>query len=119
MARILVVDDYPDFAKLVVNLLKVDRHDCRWAGDAAEAVRIGLEFKPDVLLVDWRLRDSADGGLAVARKLWEADPAIRILIMTGSPETIIRQAIGDLPVTKIMEKPFNALTEIRSLLPPA
>ena len=116
MARILVVDDYPDFAKLAATLLRHDGHECRTATSVDEAVQAGLDFKPELLIVDWRLKDAAQGGMQVARPLLAALPGLKILIVTGSEADAVREQIGDLPVAKIVEKPFNARDEVRTVL---
>ena len=49
--RILVVDDDPNNIAIIDELLAED-YDLRTATTGEQAVRIGLEFKPDVILLD-------------------------------------------------------------------
>lgn len=116
MARILIVDDYPDFARLLVNVLSIDGHECRAAVAADEALRVAREFAPDLLLIDWTLRGATGDGLAVARALHAECPAARIAVMSGSPAAAVRAELAGMPVSAVLEKPFNALQVVRSLL---
>lgn len=60
--RILVVDDYPLFVAVVIHYLRRYRHveDVMHAYDALSGLRLVDEFKPDLVLVDYRM-PSMDG----------------------------------------------------------
>jgi len=80
--RILVVDDHPIVRGGVVALL-ADTADMTVVGQAPsgeEAVRLALELKPDVVLMDLRM-PGIDGDEATARILAER-PGIRVIILT-------------------------------------
>jgi CheY-like chemotaxis protein len=116
MTRILIVDDYADFGRLLVKFLSTQSYECKAATNAAEAIEIGTAFKPDLLIADWKLKDSREGGLEVARALRTVHPDVKVLIMTGSPESHVRTQLGDLVVERVVEKPFNALQIVRELM---
>jgi CheY-like chemotaxis protein len=71
-ARILVVDDNPQNAKLARILLSGEGFDVRTTADAEEALRVLDEFSPDVILMDLQLPGM--DGLELTRRL-KADPA--------------------------------------------
>ena len=50
--RVLLVDDNRDVARSMARLIRLLGHDIRVAFDGPEAVQIGGEFKPDVVLMD-------------------------------------------------------------------
>lgn len=50
--RILVVDDSEDIAFALAALLKIGGHDVRMAGGGAEAIEVGEQMRPDVILMD-------------------------------------------------------------------
>src|SRR2546425_10731278 len=62
------------------------------AGDGNEAVRLGKELKPKVIVMDCALPGIS--GLVAARRILEASPDIAILMLSmHSEETWVRQAL--------------------------
>jgi DNA-binding NarL/FixJ family response regulator len=51
------------------------------AADGTEAVRLAAELKPDVVLMDLRMPNL--DGIAATRQISEADPAVKIVILTS------------------------------------
>lgn len=80
--RIMVVDDHPLVREGLLALLAraADITVVAEADRGEEALRLCLETRPDVLLLDLTLPDLS--GLAVARRLRSEAPAIRILILS-------------------------------------
>jgi two-component system, OmpR family, response regulator len=115
--RVLVVDDEPNLAEVLAGVLRFEGWDVRTAGDGAEAVRAGREFRPDAVLLDVMLPDS--DGLRVLRRLREGDPDVGVLFLTARDAVEDRiagiTAGGDDYVTK----PFSleeVLVRLRGLL---
>jgi PAS domain S-box-containing protein len=50
--RVLLVDDNRDLVRSMARLIRILGHDIRVAFDGPEAIHIGSEFKPDVVLMD-------------------------------------------------------------------
>ena len=71
-ARILVVDDNPQNAKLARILLAGEGFDVRTTTDAEEALHVLDEFSPELILMDLQLPGME--GLELTRRL-KADPA--------------------------------------------
>ena len=83
MIRILVVDDHPVVREGLVALLE-DEPDFQVAGSvgsAEEALTLGAELRPDVILLDLEL-PGMDGVEAIPR-LAATTPAARILVLTA------------------------------------
>jgi CheY-like chemotaxis protein len=84
---VLVVDDYPDSAEALAQLLDLMGHDARAACSCAEAraaVAGGAGFVPDVVLTDLRLPDG--DGFVLAGELCALLPARPLLVaLTGLP----------------------------------
>lgn len=78
---ILVVEDDPLFASMVVEALEQTGYRVRHADCAAEALEFATAEEFDVALLDVRLPDI--DGLALFRALQERQPACSALIMTG------------------------------------
>jgi two-component system, cell cycle response regulator DivK len=83
--RILVVEDNPLNRKLFTDLLEDRGYEVLQASTRAEAVRLGHEHHPDLILMDVRLPDGS--GLEATRQLKRDDRTkeIPIIILTASP----------------------------------
>ena len=82
MIRVLVVDDHPVVRHGLIAILGYE-HDIAVAGDAAdgeEAVRLILERRPDVVLLDLRLPKLS--GIEVMRHVRAQAPEVRFLVLT-------------------------------------
>lgn len=80
--RVLIVDDHPLFRKGMRTLLE-SMAETTVAGEATsgkEAVEMALALEPDVVLMDLQMPEG--GGLAAIRKLTDANPDSRILVVT-------------------------------------
>jgi two-component system CheB/CheR fusion protein len=80
---VLVVDDNADAADSMASLLRLHGHEAWTAYDAASALALGSEHRPDVVLLDIGLPGMS--GYDVALKLREL-PALRdalIIAVTG------------------------------------
>lgn len=84
---VLVVDDYPDSAEALAQLLTLLGHDARAACSCAEAraaVTGGAAFVPQVILLDVRLSDG--DGFTLAAELCGLLPTRPVLVaLTGLP----------------------------------
>ncbi len=83
--RVLVVDDHPDGAEALAQLLSIHGHDARAATtceEARAAVSGGAGFVPDAVLTDVRLKDG--NGFGLAAELCRVLPVRPILVaLTG------------------------------------
>jgi chemotaxis response regulator CheB len=104
--RCIVVDDNRQYLETAVRILRSDGIDVVGiAGDAARALALVVELRPDVVLVDVELGD--DSGLDLAHKMQtlRAAPAT-ILISTHAEEDLGRaveesRAIGFVVKTRL------------------
>jgi len=56
--RVLIVDDYPDSAEAIAQLLSLHGYDARDAQSSAAAIQaVTTGFAPDVVILDLRLPD--------------------------------------------------------------
>ena len=79
--KILVVDDEPDFLKMIRSRLEEDGHEVIVAADGEEALRKVKSEKPDVVLLDI-LMPKLDG-LKVLRRIRQADRHLPVYMMTS------------------------------------
>jgi DNA-binding response OmpR family regulator len=104
--RVLVVDDEPSYREYLDRFLTREGYDVRTAASGQEALVLGKEFRPRVILADWMLKDHIHG-LEVAETLREGTPELRILMMTGFPSSEIRKEAARANVFRFLEKPFG------------
>jgi excisionase family DNA binding protein len=101
---ILIIDDDPQFRKLVRKIVANDRFDIKEAGNGFEAGLKIIKHMPSILILDLFMPEI--DGFAICRQI-KSDPntrAIRIIVVTGagSPETEekVRQLGADAYFTK-------------------
>ncbi|MFF0244035.1 response regulator transcription factor [Streptosporangium sandarakinum] len=115
-ARILVVDDDPTVAEVVVRYLERDGHRVECVSDGAEALRRALSDPPDLMVLDLMLPKM--DGLAVCRKLRERRP-IPVIMLTALGEEIDRVAGLEIGADDYVTKPFSPrelVLRVRSVL---
>lgn len=105
-ARLLLLDDDPAMQRLISALLRRAgyRVDVVSAGTPAIEKLGRVEY--GALLLD--LMTPTDGGMTVIRHLKQHRPALlrRVLLVTASPETLLRSVAPD--VAGVVQKPFDA-----------
>jgi len=107
--RVLVVDDEPSLAELLSSVLRYEGWSVRTAGDGAEAVRTGREFRPDAVVLDIMLPDF--DGIEVMRRLRAELPDVCVLFLTARDAVEDRVAGLTAGGDDYVTKPFS-LAEI-------
>ena len=79
--RVLVVDDEPNIAELLMMALRYEGWEARTAATGLEAVRAAREQEPDAIVLDWMLPDL--DGLEVLRRVRRHDPRVPVLFLTA------------------------------------
>jgi DNA-binding NarL/FixJ family response regulator len=119
--RILIADDHRLFAESLMTVLgEDDRVDVVGiANNGQQAVELGLELRPDVILMD--LKMPVLDGFEATRQLREAGSDAQILILTGTDEAIgseeaaIAGASGYLRKENSVEELRRVFLEVASL----
>ena len=93
--RVLVVDDYEPFRRLVCSMVgeKPALQIVGEASDGLEAVRRAQELKPDLVLLDIGLPEL--NGIEAARRIRKLSPESKILFVSqeSSPD-VLREALS-------------------------
>ncbi|MFC4530997.1 response regulator transcription factor [Sphaerisporangium dianthi] len=102
--RILVVDDDPMVAEVVVKYLQRDGHIVESVGDGAEALRRALADPPDLLVLDLMLPGM--DGLQICKRLRERWP-VPVIMLTALGEEIDRVVGLETGADDYVTKPFS------------
>jgi chemosensory pili system protein ChpA (sensor histidine kinase/response regulator) len=111
MAKILVVDDDPDFIKITRMILQSQNHEVLTAGDGEKGLEVMRQAKPDLVLLDIMMAYILDG-LNVRRQM-AADkelqdiPVIMVTSLTG--ERVRSELPSDeyVPTSEWLHKPID------------
>jgi CheY-like chemotaxis protein/CHASE3 domain sensor protein len=100
--RLLVIEDDPEFAKILVRLGQGRGFQCLAAGTADEGIALAERFRPDGILLDVQLPDHS--GLSVLERL-KRRPATRHIPVHMMSVADLRQRAGELGAVGYLLKP--------------
>jgi DNA-binding NarL/FixJ family response regulator len=111
MARtVLIVDDQPAFRRLARVVLEADGFVVVGeADDARRALEAVSELRPDVVLLDVRLRDGSGVDVARTMRAWTAPPVV-VLMSTADYAQAAREcgAVGFISKGRLSGAEFRA-----------
>jgi CheY-like chemotaxis protein len=116
MAKVLVVDDDPDFVKVTSKVLERAGHEVVAAANGAKALQVMRQDTPDVVLLDIMMSYILDG-LDVSRQMAEDPelkqiPVIMVTSLTGVKGSGIFPTDEYVPVDEWLSKPVDPDTLI-------
>ena len=111
MARVLVVDDDPDFVKVTTKVLETGGHEGVSAANGAAALKAMRQDTPDVVLLDIMMSYILDG-LDVSREMAEDPelkdiPVIMVTSLTGVRGSGMFPTDEYVPVDEWLSKPVD------------
>jgi putative two-component system response regulator len=119
-AKILIVDDDPDTAELLVRFVTSDTTETRIVTESAQAERAFEEFEPDLVLLDLHMPDL--DGFEVLRRLQGARTALGflpVIVLTGDTGKSARNEALVLGADDFITKPLDrheVVLRVRNLL---
>lgn len=114
MHHVLVVDDDPQFCRLVQNTLKGEGYEVEAAHDLASSLCALNNRRPDLAIVDVTL--GPESGLDLVREL-QKYPETGVIIMSGKGDTVDRVVGLEVGADDYITKPFDPrelLARVRS-----
>lgn len=107
MARILIVEDEPAIAELIVLNLRHDGHDVRSVDSSSAALDAVRAELPDLVVLDWML--PGESGVSLARR-WRSEERTRnlpiVMLTARSTELDLVQGL-DAGADDYLGKPFS------------
>ncbi|MEM7221375.1 MAG: PAS domain S-box protein [Pseudomonadota bacterium] len=104
--RLLVVDDEPEIAQVLVDILEADGHVTAIAESGRQALRLINESSFDLILSDLRMPDL--DGMGLYKELKTMDPGLteRLVFVTGDTLSAGIESFLDAAGCPTIEKPF-------------
>jgi CheY-like chemotaxis protein len=105
--RILVADDNHDAAESLTVRLQLAGHEVRAARDGLEALEVGMDFKPDIVLLDLGMPEM-DGCEAARRmRLSSWGKSVTLIALTGWGQQQDRERTADAGFDLHLVKPVS------------
>ena len=105
MARILIVEDEADIARVLANDLRFEGHDAAIATDGETAIKRGIEEPWDLILLDVML--PRKDGFEVCRELRRANVRVPIIMLTARTQEAEKILGLELGADDYVTKPFS------------
>jgi DNA-binding response OmpR family regulator len=102
MARVLLVEDEPNIASIIVFKLKREGHEVRWESSALAVPGAAVAFQPDLVLLDSSLPDG-DAFVLLATLVGQHP----VVMMTEFRDTTTPQQARSAGAVATVEKPFK------------
>lgn len=106
MATVLIVEDEDVLRETLSSFLTRQGHDVIAAASGYEALEIGLDASPDVLVADWMLKNHIHG-LHVSAVFRALHPRLHTILITGFPSRDLLEESDRAGVARLLEKPFD------------
>lgn len=107
MKRILIIEDDPRIAAALKVRLTARGYDILTAGNGFEGLKLAMNSRPDLLLLDIMMPMGM--GFSVAERLKAVDLGhIPIIFITASKRTGLRRTAAKLGAAGFFEKPYDA-----------
>lgn len=105
--KVLICDDEPTIVESVRYVVSKLGYDYRVANNGDDALDLAMEFKPDVMLLDWNMPGLT--GIEVCRAL-KNDPLMRdtyIILLTANAQVIEQESGLASGADRYITKPFS------------
>ena len=107
MAKVVIVEDHLELARMIKSLLVSNGYEVTIAGDAYQGIKLIREQNPDVILLDIMI--PAGGGWSILQRL-KGSPleTIPVVILTAQHVDMdVKLKAKEMNVTSIITKPFE------------
>jgi two-component system response regulator (stage 0 sporulation protein F) len=106
MATVLIVEDEDVLRETLSSFLTRQGHDVIAAASGYEALEVGFDASPDVLVADWMLKNHIHG-LHVSAVFRALHPRLSTVLITGFPSRDLIEESDRVGIARLLEKPFD------------
>jgi len=106
MATVLIVEDEDILRETLSSFLTRQGHEVIAAASGYEALEVGLDASPDVLVADWMLKNHIHG-LHVSAVFRALHPRLNTILITGFPSRDLLEESDRCGISRLLEKPFD------------
>lgn len=106
MAKVLIADDERLATTVLFHFLTDRGYDVRTALSGEEALEVGRQYGPDLLITDYLLGGDYKG-TDVAKLLQAEDPRLHVLLISGFPSDVLSPETVGLAKLRVFGKPFD------------
>ena len=110
MSKILVVDDQVIVQRLLIETFQEDQHEVETATNGAEALKVFVNFEPDLILMDMKMPGM--NGIEILEQIRALDSLVTVIMMTSYGDPPNMKPSKDLGILYFIDKPFD-LFELR------
>jgi two-component system, OmpR family, response regulator len=103
--RILVVDDEPDLVTILTKYFSDAGYTVDAASHGGDALIAVSQYKPDVVVLDVMM-EGLDG-VQVLQRIRSLDPAIRVIMITGSNDASLKPTTMSMGAFAYVSKPVS------------
>jgi DNA-binding response OmpR family regulator len=106
LADVLIVDDDPDAAEALADLMRVDGHEVSIGFNGEEGLRLARERLPDVALLDVEM--PVLGGPAMAHQMFIHDMGLEnvpVVLLSGVPN--LKRVAAEVGTPYFLAKPYR------------
>lgn len=107
MARILIAEDEPDILLLIERRLTRDGHSLTTADNGADALRLALDERPDLVVLDWMMPGLSGIEVCSALRAHPEAGTMRVLMLTARAQESDLTAAYAAGVDEFVIKPFR------------
>ena len=109
--KILIVDDEPNFAQLVLEYFRSAGYDAYGATNLEDALRLFKQHRPKVVLLDFNMPIvTGEKFLPILQSL---EPTVRVIVVTGCIEEEVEERFKGLGYFGFFEKGNLSLEKVR------
>jgi PAS domain S-box-containing protein len=103
--RVLVIDDEPEIAELLQDILTSEGHTVKTAMNGSDGVKLAALSEYDMVITDLGMPDLS--GWEVARRIREAVPTLPVVLVTGWAASIDDDEVRRAGIAEVVQKPFD------------
>lgn len=111
--KILVVDDDPDGAEGLADLISMFGHESSVAYSGAEAVSASAEAPFDLTFLD--LHMPGMDGMAAYQAINKCNPGSQVVLITGVADEVLEQKIRDCANLRVLRKPVDVREILKTI----